>query len=130
MLRIERERAGLWPVLSSVVNHVRTGPTVGITDQPIGPTREKLMAITTHQQHTTRAHSGRLAGVAALACAASLLAYAPTASATQLGNPSLGPGASAIQTSSALWYIVHNPSIAKPRGDQTVPDGRTMPVGW
>ena len=88
------------------------------------------MATTTHPRHTVRSRSARLAGVAGLACAASLLTSAPIASASSPGILPDAPGASSTLSASALWYVVHNPSIAKPRGDQSLPDGRTLPFRW
>jgi hypothetical protein len=86
------------------------------------------MTTTTHPHHTVR-RSARLAGLAGLACTASLLT-APTASASSPGMLPDAPGASSTLSASALWYVVHNPSIAKPRGDQSLPDGRTLPFRW
>ena len=40
-----------------------------------------------------------------------------------------GPTTAAQSCDLAVWYVVHNPSINKPRGHQDAPDFRTMPTG-
>ena len=73
---------------------------------------------------TIRPGRRSLTGVAAVTLAVTALLGAPTATATQ----GLGDGG-AVRCDLGLWYVVHNPSISKPRGHQDGPDNRTPPTG-
>ncbi len=65
-----------------------------------------------------------LTGIAALALAGTGLLAPARAAASQVVGDGAGTGCDL-----ATWYAVHNPSLAKPRGHQDLPDHRTSPTG-
>jgi hypothetical protein len=73
---------------------------------------------------TSRVRGRHTIGVAAVILTGTGLLVAPHATASQ--NTGDGRG---DHCTLAVWYAVHNPSIAKPRGHQDAQDGRTAPAG-
>lgn len=63
-------------------------------------------------------------GIAAAVLGCAGLLSAPTATASQVVD-----GGGLPRCDLTLWYVVHNPSIAKPRGDQAEPVHRIVPSG-
>ena len=65
-------------------------------------------------------------GLAVLAAVATLSAAPASAARSPQGADH--PAGVVQDQSLALWYLVYNPSINKPRGAQDAPDGWTRPT--
>jgi hypothetical protein len=78
---------------------------------------------------TGRPGRRHLIGIPALILAGTALLAAPYAISATPDTGGTAGEAGGSRCDLALWYVVHNPSMAKPRGHQDRQEERTLPVG-